>query len=166
MEMKTIVRLGAIAFVALTLGVTMIMVDEPEASEYETLSVAHISADTDLLSRELKRCQLIGAAGAQDSGCLHAWSEQRNRFFLVVIKKHREPLDAGTPASAANTLAGETQAAPDVPGGGTELDSVSIALPPLTAPKPNPEDMPLTPVLQAPRPAPADQTTSQRVKGN
>ena len=166
MEMKTIVRLGAIAFVALMLGVTMIMVDEPEVPEYETLGVAHISADTDLLSRELKRCQLIGAAGAQDSGCLHAWSEQRNRFFLVVIKKDREPRDAKTPASATRPLAGETLGAPAAPNGEKGLDPASIELPPLIAPKPTPEDMPLTPLLQAPRLAPSDQTTSQRVKGN
>lgn len=32
---------------------------------------------------ELARCQALGAAGAQDPGCLKAWAEERARFLGV-----------------------------------------------------------------------------------
>ena len=38
-------------------------------------------AGTDPLLAELRRCQALGAAGAEDRACLAAWAENRRRFF-------------------------------------------------------------------------------------
>ena len=40
-------------------------------------------AQVDPARAELARCQALGAAGADDPGCLKAWAEQRTRFLGV-----------------------------------------------------------------------------------
>jgi conjugative transfer region protein TrbK len=41
------------------------------------------SMPSDVLSRELARCQAIGMAAEDDAGCKAAWAENRRRFFAA-----------------------------------------------------------------------------------
>ena len=54
-----------------------------------------LSVPADPLLAEMRRCQLLGEAGAHDAGCLAAWAENRRRFLTV----DRRPL-ALNPAAA------------------------------------------------------------------
>ncbi|SNS97942.1 putative entry exclusion protein TrbK-alt [Sphingopyxis indica] len=81
MEPKLLVRIGAIIFVAIAITMTAIeMSRAPEPSREEP--VAPVAAnETDPLLIELRRCQALGAAGADDRDCLRAWAENRRRFL-------------------------------------------------------------------------------------
>jgi len=81
MEPKLLARIGAIIFVAIAITMTAIeMSRAPEPAREEP--VAEIEpAGTDPLLAELRRCQALGAAGAEDRACLAAWAENRRRFF-------------------------------------------------------------------------------------
>lgn len=80
METKTMARLGAVAFVAVVLTATALQMRDtpPPPTEIITLDEEGI----DPLAAELQRCQLLGAAGANDAPCLRAWAENRSRFFM------------------------------------------------------------------------------------
>ncbi len=56
---------------------------------------AEISAASDPLVEELKRCQLIADQAKDDPACEAAWAESRRRFFTY------PPASAPTPAPAA-----------------------------------------------------------------
>lgn len=81
MEPKLIARIGAVIFVAIAIPMTaMEMSRAPEPSREEP--VAQIdSTGTDPLLIELRRCQALGAAGANDRECMRAWAENRRRFL-------------------------------------------------------------------------------------
>lgn len=82
MDIKLLARLGAIVFVAIAITMTAIeMARAPEPSREEPPAIADISASTDPLLIELRRCQSLGAAGASDADCLRAWAENRHRFL-------------------------------------------------------------------------------------
>ncbi len=80
METKTIARIGAAAFVGVVLTATALQMQgaPPPPTEIFTLDEEGI----DPLAAELQRCQLLGAAGANDALCLRAWAENRSRFFM------------------------------------------------------------------------------------
>ena len=80
METKTMARIGAAAFVGVVLTATALQMRDapPPPTEIITLDEEGI----DPLAAELQRCQLLGAAGANDALCLRAWAENRSRFFM------------------------------------------------------------------------------------
>ena len=81
MEPKLLARIGAIVFVAIAITMTAIeMSRTPEPAREELLADIE-PAGTDPLLAELRRCQSLGAAGAEDRECIAAWAENRRRFF-------------------------------------------------------------------------------------
>ena len=81
MDHKLLARIGAIVFVAIAITMTAIeMSRAPEQPREEPVAEVELAA-TDPLLAELRRCQGLGATGAQDRDCLAAWAENRRRFF-------------------------------------------------------------------------------------
>ena len=80
MDLKLLARVGAIAFVALAIVMTAVEVrDHPHIALADQPALSASAADP--LAAELGHCQAIGAAGANDPGCLAAWTENRHRFL-------------------------------------------------------------------------------------
>lgn len=82
METKTIARIGAAAFVGVVITMTALQMRAAPAGPTETEIVTVGEEGVDPLPAELRRCQAIGAAGANDAMCLRAWAENRSRFFM------------------------------------------------------------------------------------
>ena len=81
MDPKLLARIGATVFVAIAITMTASeMSRAPEPAREEPFSGVE-PAGTDPLLAELRRCQALGAAGAEDRACLAAWAENRRRFF-------------------------------------------------------------------------------------
>lgn len=81
MQTRTVVRLGAVAFVAIAITASVMearMAPEPVGHDLTAVSSA---GSPDPLRAELVRCQSLGAAGADDHDCLRAWAENRRRFL-------------------------------------------------------------------------------------
>ena len=81
MQTKTIVRIGAVAFVAVALTVSALQLRMSSGPVEPDRAAARLAAGADPLWPELVRCQAIGAAGATDRDCLRAWAENRRRFL-------------------------------------------------------------------------------------
>jgi conjugative transfer region protein TrbK len=81
MQTKTVVRIGAVAFVAVALTVSALQVGMRSGPVEADRAAAALAAGADPLWPELVRCQSIGAAGATDRDCLRAWAENRRRFL-------------------------------------------------------------------------------------
>jgi conjugative transfer region protein TrbK len=81
MQTKTVVRIGAIAFVAAVIAVSAMQARMTSGATAMGLPGAPDAARVDPLWPDLVRCQSIGAAGATDHACLRAWSENRRRFL-------------------------------------------------------------------------------------
>lgn len=81
MQTKTVVRIGAVAFVAVAITASAMQVRMSPGRVEQDLTVASMSAKADPLRAELERCQSLGAAGADDHECLRAWAENRRRFL-------------------------------------------------------------------------------------
>lgn len=96
MEPKLLARIGAIIFVAIAITMTTIeMSRAPEPPREER--VAPVAAnETDPLLIELRRCQALGAAGADDRDCLRAWAENRRRFLAPGARPMARIDDAST----------------------------------------------------------------------
>lgn len=82
MDAKLLARIGAIAFVAIAITMTVLQLhDAPKAARGPFVVPADAQAELDPLRAELIRCQSLGAAGASDDACLRAWAENRRRFL-------------------------------------------------------------------------------------
>lgn len=101
MDTKLLARVGAIAFVAIAITVTVIEVRSPRPIAPPAAPAMVAEPIIDPLRAELLRCQSIGEAGANDARCLQAWADNRRRF-----------LGPGSPAAASSfpTAAGEAAA--------------------------------------------------------
>ena len=80
MDGKMLARLGAVVFVAIAVTATaidMVRKDEPPA----LLPASALQPPTDPLRETLRRCQRLGEAAANDTDCLAAWAESRDRFL-------------------------------------------------------------------------------------
>lgn len=80
METKNIARIGAAAFVGVVLTATALQMRDTPPPPTEIITFDEEGVDP--LAAELQRCQLLGAAGANDALCLRAWAENRSRFFM------------------------------------------------------------------------------------
>lgn len=76
-------RIGAIAFVAVAITVTVLEFRETPRPVGTGLALmpAVSPPARDPLQAELKRCQALGTAAAGDSACLKTWAENRRRFL-------------------------------------------------------------------------------------
>ena len=122
METKTIARIGAAAFVGVVITMTALQMRAAPAPSPETEIVTLDEEGVDPLPAELRRCQAIGAAGANDAMCLRAWAENRSRFFMSSVRDDPQltggaeavPLgnDSGTVSGTADAAAASPVAAP------------------------------------------------------
>jgi conjugative transfer region protein TrbK len=90
-ETKTMARIGAAGFVGVVLTATVLQMRDtpPPPTEFIALDEEGI----DPLAAELQRCQLLGAAGANDALCLRAWAENRSRFFMSDAQASEQLVD-------------------------------------------------------------------------
>ena len=119
METKTIARIGAAAFVGVVITMTALQMRDAPAPSSETEIVTLGEEGVDPLPAELRRCQAIGAAGANDAMCLRAWAENRSRFFMSSVRDEPQLVggaDAAPPGNDSAVSAGNT-AAPAAPMG-------------------------------------------------
>ena len=72
-------RLAAIAVAVLAIAATVLHAGH--SGRNSSAPSVSSGANDDPLQAELKRCQLLGEAGAQDDRCLRAWAETRRRFL-------------------------------------------------------------------------------------
>ena len=79
----TAARVGAMAFVVLAIAATVFHFEHGEERLAAPASLPTSDVHDDPLQAELKRCQLLGEAGAQDDRCLRAWAENRRRFLRL-----------------------------------------------------------------------------------
>jgi conjugative transfer region protein TrbK len=80
MDARMLARLGAIAFVAVAITVTVIELsrkDEPSALPSASLHQPY----RDPLREGQRRCQQLGLKAAEDSQCLRVWAQTRDRFL-------------------------------------------------------------------------------------
>ena len=81
MDGKILVRLGAVAFVAIAIVAMVTEIkrsaDRQDGFAAETRPVRK----RDPLDTELSRCSSLGEAGSRDPLCLKAWAENRRRFL-------------------------------------------------------------------------------------
>ena len=113
METKAIARIGAAAFVGVVITMTALQMRAAPAPSPETEIITLDEEGVDPLPAELRRCQAIGAAGANDAMCLRAWAENRSRFFMSSVRDDPQltggaeaaPLGNGSGAVAVNTIA-------------------------------------------------------------
>ncbi|SFO00720.1 conjugative transfer region protein TrbK [Mesorhizobium sp. NFR06] len=80
MDVRMLARLGAIAFVAVAITVTVIELsrkDEPSPLPSGSLRQPY----RDPLREGQRWCQQLGLKAAEDSKCLRVWAETRDRFL-------------------------------------------------------------------------------------
>ena len=114
METKTIARIGATAFVGVVITMTALQMRAAPAPSPETEIITLDEEGVDPLQAELRRCQAIGAAGANDAMCLQAWAENRSRFFMASVRDDHQQAGSAEAAPLGNdsaVSAGDTAAA-------------------------------------------------------
>ena len=80
MDGKLLARIGAIIFVAIAITATVIeMTREDEPAQ--TRPAPAFQPSLDPLRQSLRRCQQLGEAAVNDTGCLATWAESRDRFL-------------------------------------------------------------------------------------
>ncbi len=79
----TAARAGAMAFVVVAIVTTAFHIKRGDPKPAAPVSSATSGVHNDPLQAELKRCQLLGEAGAEDDHCLRAWAENRRRFLRL-----------------------------------------------------------------------------------
>ncbi len=86
MNGKTLVRIGAAAFVGMAATVAAIEMNDRDrgrdrASEAPNVRANPASVAGDPLHRLLVRCQTLGASATRDPVCLKTWASNRRRFL-------------------------------------------------------------------------------------
>jgi conjugative transfer region protein TrbK len=96
---ETAARVAAMAFVVLAIAATAVQIrhGDPKPAASSTSSTAAVEDDP--LRAELKRCQLLGEAGAHDDDCLRAWAENRRRFLHLSTPAPQSPPAAMFPSA-------------------------------------------------------------------
>ncbi|MBD0417536.1 putative entry exclusion protein TrbK-alt [Oryzicola mucosus] len=82
MDGQTLVRLGAVLFVAFAITATAIEMSregEPPAAATASKQLRPIA--TDPLRWRQRQCQQLGEAAIRDPECLAVWAESRDRFL-------------------------------------------------------------------------------------
>lgn len=98
MDTKLFARIGAVIFVAIAITMTAIEMSRSQQARTEEPRVAPAAVLTDdPLRIELRRCQLLGAAGGSDPDCLRAWAENRRRFLAPGSRPAARIADGAVP---------------------------------------------------------------------
>lgn len=107
MDTKLFARIGAGAFVAiaLTMSVLQLREERPEPLP-EVITV--FEPDGDPLPAQLRACAAMGELALSSSDCLAAWAEKRRRFL-------GQEGEASTPASDPAAQASDAPAPPSQP---------------------------------------------------
>ena len=106
MQTKTVVRIGAVAFVAVAITASAMQARMSPGRVEQDLTLASMSAKADPLRAELARCQSLGAAGADDHACLYTWAKNRRRFLAPGVPPEK-------PLPAMNAATGEADPGTD-----------------------------------------------------
>ena len=110
MHTRTVVRLGAVAFVAIAITVSVIEARMSPVRVGHDLTVVSGAGSADPLRAEMMRCQLLGAAGATDHDCLRAWAENRRRFLTRGSTSEAAP--SAATAASINAMSGTASITP------------------------------------------------------
>lgn len=84
--MKSFARIAVAAVLGIAVTLTLIQMQEDKSQSTQIVSIPLDETGADPVKTELRRCQALGAAGANDRRCLNAWAEMRSRFFLSNAK--------------------------------------------------------------------------------
>jgi len=99
----TAARVGAMVFVVLAIAATAIHLKPGDPKSAGPWSSSAPDVHDDPLRTELKRCQLLGEAGAEDDHCLRAWAENRRRFLRLPAPQTLPPPEmVSKPLSPSN----------------------------------------------------------------
>ena len=110
MDTKLFARIGAGAFVAIALTMSLLQLREgPKATQPETITVWE--PDGDPLPAQLRACSAMGELALSSPDCRAAWAEKRRRFLGVENDASDSASDVAVDASAAPTPSSEPQPA-------------------------------------------------------
>jgi len=99
MDTKLFARIGAGAFVAVVLTLTVLdLREEPKAPSPEIITV--FEPDGGPLPARLRACAAMGEAALSAPGCRSAWAEKRRRFLGVKADESSPNPVAPPPADA------------------------------------------------------------------
>ena len=117
METKLFARIGAGAFVAVALTMTVLQLrEEPASPEPEIITVWE--PDGDPLPAQLRACSAMGELAVSSPDCRTAWAEKRRRFLGIEADRlSRESVVVSpdgltvpsTPEATPHTSAAEVQ---------------------------------------------------------
>ncbi|AMY71232.1 putative entry exclusion protein TrbK-alt [Frigidibacter mobilis] len=80
MEGKVLARIAAVVFAAIAITAAVIEMTREDVST-PAPSTPALQAPADPLRLELRRCQEMGEAAAEDEECLGIWAGNRDRFL-------------------------------------------------------------------------------------
>ena len=86
---ETAARVAAMALVVLAIAATAVQIRHGDPKPAASSASSTAAVEDDPLRAELKRCQLLGEAGAHDDDCLRAWAENRRRFLHLSAPAQR-----------------------------------------------------------------------------
>jgi conjugative transfer region protein TrbK len=110
MDTKLFARIGAGAFVAIALTMSLLQLrEEPEVTPVETETAWE--PDGDPLPAQLRACAAMGELALSSPDCRAAWAEKRRRFLGVENDASDPASDAAIDATPAPTPAPEPQPA-------------------------------------------------------
>ncbi len=90
MERGTLLRVGAIAFVAIVV-LEALFISASEKTQDPPVAPVRAEQPFPAARIELQRCQQLGEAGTRDRACLNAWAEERRRFLKPLARKDERP---------------------------------------------------------------------------
>ena len=101
MDTKLFARIGAGAFVAIALTMSVLQLrEEPAPPPTEVISVWE--PDDDPLPAQLRACAAMGELALSSPDCRAAWAEKRRRFLGVESKAGESAADADALPSASD----------------------------------------------------------------
>lgn len=110
MDTKLFARIGAGAFVAIALAMSLLQLREgPKPTLPETITV--LEPDGNPLPAQLRACSAMGELALSSPDCRAAWAEHRRRFLGVKSNVTNPANDAVVDVSAALTPSSEPQPA-------------------------------------------------------
>ncbi len=110
MDTKLFARIGAGAFVAIALTMSLLQLREgPEVTPVETQTVWE--PDGDPLPAQLRACAAMGELALSSPDCRAAWAEKRQRFLGVENDASDPASDPAVGVNAAPTPSSEPQPA-------------------------------------------------------
>ena len=95
---ETAARVAAMAFVVFAIAATAVQIRHGDPKPAASSASSTAAIEDDPLRAELKRCQLLGEAGAHDD-CLRAWAENRHRFLHLSAPARQSPPVAMFPSA-------------------------------------------------------------------